>query len=359
MADTLIIGAGVAGMMSALELAAKGDRVRLLDVGRHRPPASWAGGGILSPLFPWRYPDPLHALASEALPLYRQWQAAILAAGGPDPEIRQDGMLVFARDGARARAWAWRHDVELGARTQCGFEPSRGGEALWLANIATVRNPLLLRGLRILLARSGVPLLETRATDIRLGAQGVTVMAGDGALHADRVLVTAGAWSSPLLASWMRADIFPVRGQMLLYRSAEPLACVVLDDAGYLIPRRDGLVLAGSTLELEVEDTVPTAAAHQQLRSMAERLWPALRRAELRAQWAGLRPGSQRALPLIGEVPGTDGRLWLNGGHFRNGLVCAPASARLISALMCGEAAACDPTPYALSPSSSASSLSP
>ena len=180
------------------------------------------------------------------------------------------------------------------------------------------------------------------------------VLTSSGLVQAGRVLLTAGAWTAGLLPPPLRQCIFPVRGQMLLYRPELPFpGSVLLSPAGYLIPRADGLLLAGSTVETGIDDSIPTEQAFAQLKVMAEQLWPALQGTTPVAQWAGIRPGSLNALPLIGEVTDSEGHIWINSGHFRNGLVCAPASATVVADLICGLKPGIDPAPYSVSGSSS------
>lgn len=358
MVDVLVVGAGVAGILSALELQQRGCSVRLLDAGVARQPASWAGGGILSPLFPWRYPDAMTPLTRFARRDYGLWRDRILAAGGVDPELLDGGMLVLEPDDdQQALAWAGRHGARL-EQISAGERMPWLAErpALWLPEVCRIRNPRLLKGLETLRQQTPIELVRDQVLSVLKGSGSVRVLTSGGELQASRVLLTAGAWTAGLLPPALQQSIFPVRGQMLLYRPPAPFPdSVLLSPAGYLIPRADGLLLAGSTVETGTDDSIPTEQAFVQLKLMAEQLWPALRGVTPIAQWAGIRPGSTRLLPLIGEVPASDGRIWVNSGHFRNGLVCAPASAALVADLICGLVPGIDPQPYSVSGSSSSS----
>ena len=148
-------------------------------------------------------------------------------------------------------------------------------------------------------------------------------------------------------ATVVELPVEPVKGQMILYKCAEDfLPSMVLAKGRYAIPRRDGHVLIGSTLEYAGFDKTPTDVALESLKASAEELLPALKDAEVVGHWAGLRPGSPEGIPFIGEVPSYPG-LWLNCGHFRNGLVLAPASCQLLADLMLGREPIIDPAPYA------------
>ena len=138
----------------------------------------------------------------------------------------------------------------------------------------------------------------------------------------------------------------PVKGQMLLYRMAPGwLPSIVMARGRYAIPRRDGHILIGSTLEYEGYDKRTTDEALASLRASAQALLPDLAQQSPVAQWAGLRPGSPDGVPYIGPVSSLPG-LWLNTGHFRNGLVLAPASCRLLADLLLQRSPEIDPTPY-------------
>src|SRR5690606_215400 len=115
----------------------------------------------------------------------------------------------------------------------------------------------------------------------------------------------------------------------------------------YVIPRADGRVLAGSTLEEAGFDKTTDAAARESLWHSATSIIPALADCEVEHHWAGLRPGSPDGVPFIGQVPGMPG-IYVNAGHYRNGLVLAPASTRLLVDEMLGRSPIIDPTPYRL-----------
>jgi len=176
--------------------------------------------------------------------------------------------------------------------------------------------------------------------------KGVRTAQGD--FTADAVVLAAGAWSGQLLATLgLELPVEPVKGQMILYRG-EPafLSSMVLAKGRYAIPRRDGHILIGSTLEHAGFDKTPSDEALASLRASAEELIPALAGMEPVNHWAGLRPGSPQGIPFIGEVPGHHG-LWLNTGHYRNGLVLAPASCQLLADLMQTRQPIIEATPYA------------
>jgi glycine oxidase len=240
-----------------------------------------------------------------------------------------------------ARHEVMRHMPALGG----GF-----GRALFMPDLANVRNPRLIQALRAsLLASEGVSLLSGTLVEGVIVDQGCVkgVTTNQGVFMADHVVIAAGAWSGQLLATLgLDLPVEPVKGQMILYKcAADFLPAMVLARGRYAIPRKDGHILIGSTLEYAGFDKTPTEVALASLKASAEELLPALVDAEVVGHWAGLRPGSPEGVPFIGEVPDYPG-LWLNCGHFRNGLVLAPASCELLKNLMLGEAPIVDPRPY-------------
>ncbi|WP_313110878.1 NAD(P)/FAD-dependent oxidoreductase, partial [Stutzerimonas nitrititolerans] len=221
----------------------------------------------------------------------------------------------------------------------------------FMPGVANVRNPRLLAALREALQRMpNVRVVEHSPVEalVQEGGRIVGVRTAQGEWRGEQVVMAAGAWSAGLLAPLgIELPVKPMKGQMILYKCAEDfLPSMVLAKRRYAIPRRDGHILVGSTLEDIGFDKAPTEEALESLKATAVELLPALADAEVVKHWAGLRPGSPDGVPYIGAVPGFDG-LWLNCGHFRNGLVLAPASCQLLADLMLGRKPSIDPAPYA------------
>ena len=169
MTDCLIVGAGLIGMLTARELRAAGLRVTLIDRGEGGREASWAGGGILSPLYPWRYPEPVNALASGSQQQYPQLLAEIRAQSGIDPEYERSGLLILDDgDEADVTGWAQRFGMRLeaaDAARQRELEPALGitsARAWWMPEIGQVRNPRFVKSLRAALERQGVTFIQNR-----------------------------------------------------------------------------------------------------------------------------------------------------------------------------------------------------
>lgn len=354
--DCLVVGGGLIGMFTARELRRAGLRVALVERQALGRESTWAGGGILSPLHPWRYPEAVNALAAWSQDRYPDLLAALQAESGTDPEYVRSGLLIvdgFEPDEAERWARRWARPLERVTLAEArALEPSlgTGGEAAaWLPSVGQVRNPRLGQALRGALERLGVTVLEQRpVTGLSLrGNRVVGVETPEGEIAAGSVVVASGAWSGQLLASTgIPLPVEPVRGQMLLYRT-EPgvVKRILLDAAHYVIPRRDGRVLVGSTMERVGFDKSTTGEALTTLREAAARLVPALAHYPLERHWAGLRPGSPHGIPYISAHPRIEG-LFVNAGHFRNGVVMGPASARLLADLLLEREPVLDPSPY-------------
>lgn len=349
MPECLIIGGGVIGMMTALELTRKGIDVQLIERGSTGQESSWAGGGILSPLYPWRYPDPVNALANWGQQHYASYFNQLHTETGIDPEYQQSGFLIIDthNESEAALRWTKRYNRKLeilqGAQIrECepNYHCNDNTRAFWLPEVGQVRNPRLSKSVRQAVLQNGGKISEnTPATglDIQNGrVRGVKTI--DGVLHADQVVVCAGAWSAVFLKSiQIEIAVEPVRGQMLLLR-AEPglLQHILMHNGRYLIPRQDGHILVGSTTEQVGFDKSTTEEAFEDLHCAALTMLPLLKNYPVEKHWAGLRPGSPHHTPYIGQHPHVQG-LYLNTGHFRNGIVLSLASTRLLAELMTGE----------------------
>ena len=358
MSDFVVIGGGVIGLMTTLQLADAGCSVSVVERGHCGREASWAGGGIVSPLYPWRYSAPVSRLSTWSEGAYPELALRLLEETGVDPEYRQKGLL-YLRVGDEDKALMWAREVgkplsRVGPEVIYTKEPGACAgieEALWMPTLGSIRNPRLMRSLRTRLdAMPQVTFHENcEVRGIVAKGQGATLETSQGALSADQVVICSGAWSAQLLEMLdLRLPVRPVKGQMLLFKARPGMVNrVVLMDGRYVIPRADGRVLAGSTLEEAGFDRTTDAAARESLWHSATSIIPALADCEIEHHWAGLRPGSPDGVPFIGQVPGMPG-IHVNAGHYRNGLVLAPASTRLLVDEMLGRSPIIDPAPYRL-----------
>jgi glycine oxidase len=163
------------------------------------------------------------------------------------------------------------------------------------------------------------------------GDRVVALQTTQGKLAADAYIVAAGAWSKVLLAEHaLNLDIRPIRGQILLFKfDTPPFKQILLKENLYFIPRRDGHVLVGSTLEDVGFDKSTTADACESLLRRSREIFPDWRDREPVKHWAGFRPGSPDNIPTIGRHPHL-ANLYANSGHFRYGVTMSLASAELL-----------------------------
>ncbi len=348
--DFIVIGAGIIGLATAERLLAQGAAVTVLERGAVGQESSWAGGGILSPLCPWDYPDEVTRLTSHSATIFAAWAAGLQAASGIDTEYEMSGMLVLPPfDAQVAQQWCAAHQVTLCPASAADYALPIHGDVLYLPQVAQVRNPRLLRALRSRVETLGGRIVEQCAVrGIEAGNGYVQMLAtSTGAYRAENYIVTAGAWSKQVLGQHaLQLDIKPMRGQMLLFKFAvPPLRHIVVQEDLYLIPRRDGHLLVGSTLEDVGFDKQTTRVARDNLFKRAQNVLPQLHDMPVLQQWAGLRPASPRNIPTIARHPQLD-NLYINSGHFRYGVTMAPASVEILLNEMTGAPQPFDVAPY-------------
>jgi len=353
----LVIGGGIIGLLTAYELVQSGADVTLVEMGETGRESSWAGGGICSPLYPWRYPDAVTTLARWSRQVYPQLCADLAEQTRIDPEFTVNGLLILDTDDRdQALAWAQRHGCEVEPIDGPGvleIEPGLGvrpAQALLMPQVANVRNPRLVKAIRRALhgrcqVREQEEVLEVLTEGGRLRGLRTT----KGEIAAERAVICIGAWTARLLDGLgLGRPIEPVHGQMILFL-AQPglIRQITLYRDRYIIPRRDGRVLVGSTIEHTGFTKATTAEARESLSRAAMELFPRLKAFLIEEHWSGLRPGSPNGIPYIGACPGIAG-LYVNAGHYTNGVGTGPASARLVADLLLGRDPIVDPAPYSL-----------
>ena len=353
MAEILIVGGGVVGLSLAWELARRGARCHVLDQGEIGRGASWAGAGLVPP--PHRAPDlndPTCMLRARSAALYPEWSARLRDETGIDNGFRVSGGLDVALNPreepalqsmtGRWRKQGIRYEVVDDVRA-AELEPALTRDfcrAYYLPERAQIRNPWHLHALQAACRQLGVA-FSPRAGVRELRVQGgrVTgVTTTDGTISADSVTITAGAWSEGLLSPLgVAMPTRPVKGQMLLLDPGRKLLGRIIEhEKCYLVPRDEGLVLAGATEEhVGFEDTL-TDDARGYLWAEAISMVPALAHSQIINHWCGFRPGSRDSRPYLGAVPGYTG-LYVATGHQRAGLSLSPATAECMADLLTGQ----------------------
>lgn len=344
LSDITIIGGGISGLLIARECVLAGLSVTVIDKGQIGQESSWAGGGILLPLYPWRQPEAISQLVLHSLALYPALVADVHNTSGIDPECLPSGMLITQNpDIPLALDWCAKHAIThntppeplMASLTADYLNP------LWLPSIQQVRNPRLLQALYATLKSKGVQFIpDCELIDVQIQQRRVqSIATSTGRCATNKIVLSTGAWTGRL---WQRLfpeqspapAISPIKGQMVLFETPpKTLSAMVLAGAHYLIPRLDGKILAGSTVEHREFDKTTDAATKVQLTEFAQQLLPVLQQYPVINHWAGLRPGTEQGIPYIARHPELE-NVGINAGHFRNGLAMAPASAQLLVDLL-------------------------
>lgn len=371
MTDVCIIGGGIIGLSIARELAGRGLSVRVLAREAARETASWAAAGIFPPAPRYAGAPPGDVLTAWSDELHRQWARELLEETGIDNGLRECGGLHVAADDRQLARLCEAAATWTAQGTQCerldaadiaAVEPAladavaRGrlvGGFVLPAEMQ-IRPPRHLQALeRACLARGVV--IETGVTvrdlDVHGGNVRSVVAERAGAMvavNAGHYVLAAGAWSGSIAERLgLVLTTRPIRGQIALLRFPEqPLRRVVNRGLGYLVPRDDGRLLVGSTLEDAGFATETTTEAIDCLLGMVRNLLATIDEATLEQSWAGLRPGSIDGLPTIGRIPGCD-NAFVAAGHFRAGLHQSTGTAVLVADLITGWPPAVNPTAFA------------
>lgn len=351
--DLLVLGGGIVGAAIAERAAREGLAVTLVERGAVGGEASWAAAGLLTPVHPWNYPEPLLRLDAESLALWGPLAERLREETGIDLELRRTGLLnVLAsdedeREADRRVAWKHAHGERaerLSAAEARRTEPLlaetiRG--ALLLPDLAQVRNHRAAPALAAAAARRGARVVDRTAVLSLLtdGDRVVGAATEAGPVRAGTTVLAAGAWSGALLGDACPPALrsVPCRGQMMLLRTVPGrLRHMVLAAGEYLVPRTDGRILAGSTVEHVGFDRAVTPAGLASIGAAVARMAPALAAAPVERTWAGLRPDAPDHLPSFGWVrPG----LLAATGHFRSGIMLAPVTGEIVLELLRGSAA--------------------
>jgi glycine oxidase len=367
--DVVIVGGGVIGASIAFELAAEKLRVVVLDRQQPGREASWAAAGMLSPAPDSPRDLPLVPLGRESLKLYPEFVAAIEETSGESAGYAREGTLeIFSEpsgEAVRDRRVAECRRLELAAEavaldTALQWEPAIGPAAraaAWLPDEGRVEPRSLMNAVVVAAQRRGAEFCADCGVTglIREHDRCRGVIAGGDEISAGNVIVAAGCFSREIAPEneWFAryAPTRPVRGQMMALRpDGVGLQRVLRSEKGYLVPRRDGRIVAGSTSEEVGFERRVTPAGMRKIFDAAIELFPGLASAEVLETWSGLRPGTPDDLPLLGPTD-IDGLL-VATGHYRNGILLAPVTAKLMREWITGsggtfDAAAYSPTRFA------------
>lgn len=347
--DVVIVGGGVIGLSCAWRAAQRGASVALVERSQPAAGATRVAAGMLAPVGELAFGEPeLLKMTLAAAELYPDFVAELEGASGISTDYRRDGALHIALDRDEAAELRRVHELQrslgLGAEwlppRRCrdlepGLTPSFNG-GVHAPDEASVDPRALVEALLGGLEAEGVALVTETGVEAALldgdRVAGVRTESGSE-LGASTVVLATGAWSAQ--AEWLpavaRPPVRPVKGQILELRSRDgvaPCRRIVASERVYLVPRPDGRLIVGATVEEQGFDTAVTAGGVHELLREAYRLLPDVAEMELVEATAGLRPGTPDNLPLVGPS-GMDGLLWATG-HYRNGILLAPLTANSI-----------------------------
>lgn len=314
--QVMVVGAGIIGSSIAWRLAQSGARVRLMDAGVMGGQASTAGAGMLAPGGELTSQTDFAELLIHSMNLYPGFVEELSAASGIPIDYRVCGAIETPED---PDDWS-RLLARAERQSQLGIAWERRGDSLYYPNDAIVDPGHLMAALRVACERAGVDLQEHspvhRIDDFA----------------AQEVVLAAGAWSTEIeIPGFFLPDAFPMKGHLIGY-DLPPGALGPIRRRGdtYVLQRSNGFVVAGSTMEDKGFDATVDRAIVEDLTERAAALVPELRGLRPARAWTGFRPQIAAEHPVIGRYG--DSRLWLAYGHFRNGILAAPATAERIAA---------------------------
>ena len=345
--DVVIVGGGIIGGSIAFDLAQRKLRVAVLDRRNHMHEASWAAAGMLSPAPDCPAAIPLVPLGLASLGLYPKFVADVEGESGLSTGYRTGGALEVIYHGEAEAELSTLVALHHGLGLACeplsleeatNIEPLLGRDAraaALLPDECSVEPRALASAVLGAAASAGASLCPdvdviSFARD-RKKCVGVKTSSGE-TFHAAQVVLAAGCWSSQIPEAAPYAPTIPVRGQMVALRhSGMPIQHVVRSGGGYLVPRgmtSPQTVVAGSTIEIAGYVKQITSGGLEKILSAANELVPDLAKAEITETWCGLRPGTPDQLPILGPAD-IDGLVFATG-HYRNGILLAPITAKLI-----------------------------
>ena len=346
--DVVIVGGGIIGGSIAFELTQRNLRVAVLDRQELMQEASWAAAGMLSPAPDSPAAIPIVPLGRASLALYPQFVAAVEEASEIRTGYRTDGALEVLCHGDAERELSTLVALHHGLGLACEplsleeareMEPALGRDvraAAFLPDEASVNPRSLTAALLTAGENTGTTLypgVEVTSL-IKSGEHCTGVKTTDGeSFFAEHVVLAAGCWTSQIREAAPYAPTHPVRGQMVALRHAsEPILRVLRSERGYIVPRDHATpqnLVAGSTLENAGYAKAVTSGGLEQILGAVNELAPRLAGAEILETWSGLRPGTPDQLPILGPTD-MEG-LMIATGHYRNGILLAPITAKLIT----------------------------
>jgi glycine oxidase len=358
----IVIGGGIIGCSVAWRLAAEGVATTVLERGRVGREASWAAAGMIAPQAEADGPGPFFDFCMRARDVFEATVDRLVRDSGLDPEYDRAGILYVAlNEDERAqlqRRARWQREVgapveELSGAQARRIEPALADEALYAIHMPTNRrtdNRKLTQAYAAAARNAGADFLEgARVSGLALkGGRAAGVAMDDGSMReADIVINAAGPWAAQIRGlEEDRVKLRPVRGQILSFEMTPgAIGPALFSLRGYLVPRRDGRLLAGSTMEEAGYNKTVTLAGVNKIASGASALVPALGAISFREAWAGLRPAAPDLLPVLGFSTSVSNVIWA-AGHFRSGILLSAITGEIVADLVMGRRPAVDLTAF-------------
>jgi glycine oxidase len=352
--DVLVVGGGVIGLSCAWRAAQRGARVAVVERGDPGGGATRVAAGMLAPVGELGFGEPeLLELTLAAARLYPEFVAELEEASGETTGYEQLGALHVALDRDEAAQLRRVHDLQRSLELEAEWLPPRRCRELEPSLTPSFHGGVFAAGEAAVdpraLTRALLAALRAEGVEVRTGAEVIDgifeserlvgVRTEDEKLRAETVVLASGAWAGA--AEWLPEDarprVRPVKGQVLELRRRDgepPARQILASERVYLVPRGDGRLIVGATVEEMGFDTAVTAGGVHELLREAYRLLPDVAEMELVDAIAGLRPGTPDNLPIVG--PGAIDGLVLATGHFRNGILLAPLAAQAVADLLAG-----------------------
>lgn len=328
----IVAGGGIIGLACAWRLAREGFPVTLFDARELAAEASWAAAGMLAPGGEMDDDSPLARMALRSLAQYPAFIEELREASGAAIEYRRCGAvtLAFSEDEAAALAAKAARQAAIGIASE-PIAHAGAAAARFYPDDGLVNPRDVTAALRTACTRSGVAIREYEPVVEILDA-GAGVRTSRGEYHGDGVLIAAGAWSSRI---YRGAQTVPVRGHLIAWQPDSMLLDSILRHADtYVLQRCAGQIIAGGSTEYGGFDRAIDEGVCADIHARAARLLPALAAMTPVERWNGFRPAAEPGGPVIGRIPST--RIWTAFGHYRNGILLAPETARMIADSVCG-----------------------
>ena len=355
--DLILIGGGVVGLSIAYEAARNGRTVTLIDREFSHPQTSWAGAGIITPANGETTREPLEQLRALSNALHAEWAVDLKQLSGIDNEYTRCGCVFVAGTSGELASLLgmeanWREEQiefevcdenrvrELFPDRPDFFQQRAARRWVFVPDECRIRNSRHLKAIKAACSKLGVRQISTQLAPVLSMKEHriESIVVNNETLYTDQVCLAAGCWTEAIAESiGVNISTTPVRGQLVLFHHApQVLDKIFYEGSLYLVPRSDGHLVAGSTLEEVGFDPTTTQDGVEQLIQFANRWFPELNHSSVVQSWAGLRPATNDGFPYLGKVPTLE-NTFIATGHFRSGLQLSTGTAKIMCQLMSGQ----------------------